>query len=86
MHLERTEVREDHSRSVCVGSLALRLSRLLRRRVESPLQEVDIRARAKRVAVGVDFFGTDVVGLLAREGEDELRVVTRGVGNALVDV
>lgn len=86
MHLERTEVREDHSRSVCVGSFALRLSRLLRRRVESPLQEVDIRTRAKRVAVGVDFFGTDVVGLLAREGEDELRVVTRGVGNALVDV
>jgi hypothetical protein len=37
MHLERAEVREDHCRSVGVGSLALGLSRLLRRRVESPL-------------------------------------------------
>lgn len=44
VHLERTEVSEDHSRGVGVGSLALGLSRLLSWRVESPLQEVNVRA------------------------------------------
>jgi hypothetical protein len=47
---------------------------------------MDIRARAKRVAIGVDLLGTNVVSLLAREGKDELRVVARGIGNAFVDV
>lgn len=86
MHLERAEVREDHGRGVCVGRLARGLDRALRRRVECPLQEVDICRRLGRGAIRIlDLcLALGGGGLRPRKREDELRVLARGFRNPLV--
>lgn len=86
VHLERAEMREDHGGGVCVRRLVRRRSRFLRWRVKRPLQEVDICRRLRRCAVGILDLWLGLGGLLAREREDELRVLARGFCDALVCV
>lgn len=86
MHLERAEMCEDHSGSMRVGSLARGADRALRRRVECPLQEVDVCCSLGRCTVRILDLCFALGSLLARKREDELRVLARGFGNALVCV
>ena len=85
VHLISTEVGKDHSRGVVIGRVAGRNSRFLGRWVESPLQEMDVRHRLVLSLCGLLLWCL-ALARLSREGEDELRVVSCGFGNALVGV
>lgn len=80
VHLIGAQVGEDHSGSMGVGR---RWGRALRRRVECPLQEVNVRSGTSR-ALGclLSFLG----GLGSGKREDELWVLARGRDDALVCV
>lgn len=85
MQLVRGKMRENDRRSMRVGRL--------RRRswsvgfsggwVERPLEKMDVCARSSCFSIFLrGLFG--LLGLLSGEREDELRIVARGGGNALV--
>lgn len=81
MHLISTEVRKDHSGGVVVRR---RWQGALSRRVESPLQEVNLSSSSSSLEIlCIGFIGGD---LRARERKHELRVLTRCLDNALVCV
>lgn len=77
VHFIHTQIGEDHSRGVVIGR---RQSRPLSRRVESPLEEVNVGNSASSLGRLLCLFG----GLRARERQDELRVLACGLHNTLV--
>lgn len=83
MHLIGIDVGENDRRGVIIRRLARGRRRALGRRVECPLQEVDIRHSLVLGVRGL-LLGGLAFPSLTREREDELRVVSCGVGDALV--
>lgn len=86
VHLERAEMSKDHGRGMCVGRVARARDRALCRRVKRPLQKVDVCCCLSRCTVRVLDLCFALGSLLPRKREDELRVLARGFGDALVGV